>query len=58
MIKDSETLEKANQVDREIIFNLRKNPSQKKTEIGPKGEIDVIYELFFPKFDSMKLKFK
>jgi hypothetical protein len=58
MIKNAETLEKANPIDREIIFNLRKNPSQQKIEIGPKGEIDIIYELFFPKFDSMKLKSK
>ena len=44
-IHDIETLRKATQKERKGIFDLRKNPIQKKTEDGPKGSIEVEYDL-------------
>ncbi|MCO6500591.1 MAG: hypothetical protein J5I47_09470 [Vicingus serpentipes] len=45
-LKDIETLNKAVSIEREGIFDLRKNPKQKKTESGPKGGlIEVEYDL-------------
>ncbi len=44
-IKDLKTLKKATDLEREGIFDLRKNPVQKRTESGPKGLIVVEYDL-------------
>jgi hypothetical protein len=44
-IKDIETLKKATNTDRDGIFDLRKNPVQKRKENGPKGQIIVEYDL-------------
>lgn len=48
---NAETLETADEYDRERILDLRYNPEQHTIEQGPKGEIDVDYHLLIPKYD-------
>lgn len=45
VLKDIKTLKKANYKERNDIFSLRKNPTQKRIEKGPKGIIEVEYDL-------------
>lgn len=45
VIKDLERLDNADAIERERIFDLRKNPRQRKTEKGPKGDLDIEYDL-------------
>lgn len=45
VISDVQKLETANDIERERIFDLRKNPKQKKIEKGLKGEVEVEYDL-------------
>jgi hypothetical protein len=44
-LKDINSLKKANAQERKSIFNLRENPIQRRTENGPKGKIEVEYNL-------------
>lgn len=46
IIKDNETLESAKPEERERIYDLRRNPKQTKVEAGPKGKIEIQYDLF------------
>jgi len=46
VIEDIDTLERADPDKRERIYDLRRNPKQKKTEYGPKGILEVEYDLF------------
>lgn len=45
VIPNPVTIENAELLERESILNLRQKPRQRKTEIGPKGEIEVEYDL-------------
>lgn len=45
IIKDIEKLDSADPQQRNKIISLRNNPIQKRIEIGPKGEIEVEYDL-------------
>ncbi len=44
-LKDLESLHHANSSERNVIFNLRENPIQKKNEKGPKGIFEIEYDL-------------
>jgi len=44
-LQDTSTLKKAKEKERKDIFNLRENPVQRRTENGPKGKIEVEYNL-------------
>lgn len=44
-LKDISTLKKAKDNERKDIFNLRENPVQRRTENGPKGKIEIEYNL-------------
>jgi hypothetical protein len=46
IIKDNERLENAKPEERERIYDLRRNPKQTKVEAGPKGKIEIQYDLF------------
>lgn len=48
VINAVEVLPTANPLDKERIFDLRKNPRQSTIEIGPKGELHVDYYLLMP----------
>lgn len=48
---NAETLETADEYDRDRIFDLRNNPIQHTIEQGPKGEIDIDYQLLIPVYD-------
>lgn len=45
VIPDLDTLIHAQDTERELIYNLRNNPIQTRTEKGPKGEFEVHYNL-------------
>ncbi|TDQ06471.1 hypothetical protein [Pedobacter metabolipauper] len=45
VIDNLRTLEKAEPDIRELVFDLINNPQQIRKETGPKGEIDVMYDL-------------
>ncbi|MDB4534094.1 hypothetical protein N9242_04410 [Vicingaceae bacterium] len=45
VLKDIDTLKNAKSNERDSIINLRENPIQKKDETGPKGIIEVEYDL-------------
>jgi hypothetical protein len=44
-IPDNENLESASPDERERIYDLRKHPRQVKTEHGPKGDLEIEYDL-------------
>ncbi len=48
---NAETLETAEPFDRERIFDLRYNPTQRTIETGPKGEMEIDYQLVIPSYD-------
>lgn len=48
VIEDIETLTGALPEERERIYDLRKNPKQKKIEYGPKGKLEIEYDLLVP----------
>ncbi|WP_129714928.1 hypothetical protein [Pedobacter sp. SYP-B3415] len=48
---NAETLETAEAFDRERIFDLRNNPQQVTIETGPKGMLEVDYQLVIPEYD-------
>jgi hypothetical protein len=48
---NAETLETAEEYDRDRIFDLRNNPIQHTFELGPKGEVEIDYQLLLPKYD-------
>ncbi|SHN43155.1 hypothetical protein [Chitinophaga sp. CF418] len=45
LINDVNKLENADPKERELIYDLRENPIQTKTEVGPKGSYEVSYNL-------------
>jgi len=45
VIKDIDKLEAATPTGRERIYDLRNNPRQKKIENGPKGDLEIEYDL-------------
>lgn len=45
LLKDIDTLSTADSNQRERIFDLRLNPKQKKMETGPKGKLEIEYDL-------------
>jgi hypothetical protein len=47
VIKDLKNLPLSQEKEREIIFELRKNPRTTRTEEGPKGNMEVSYDLLF-----------
>jgi hypothetical protein len=49
---NAETLETADEYDRDRIFDLRTNPTQKTIELGPRGEIEVDYHLVIPDYEQ------
>lgn len=49
---NAETLETAEEFDRNRIFDLRNNPVQHTFEMGPKGEVEIDYQLVIPKYDD------
>jgi hypothetical protein len=49
---DAITLEKAEEYDKSRMFSLRENPIQVFKEKGPKGEIEVDYNLIFSNFNK------
>ncbi|MDA9563140.1 hypothetical protein N9R81_00530 [Flavobacteriales bacterium] len=55
VLKDINSLEKASIKERKNIFDLREHPVQKKTENGPKGPIEVEYELINPGSNSLEI---
>ena len=55
VVKDVYTLKTALKEERDDIFDLRKNPVQKKTENGPKGVIEVEYNLIMSHEESMQI---
>ncbi|MEJ7766704.1 MAG: hypothetical protein WKF89_02755 [Chitinophagaceae bacterium] len=57
IIKDLENLPHALPRERELIMELRRNPHLIRTEDGPKGEIEIIYDLlnFDRAFNGEKL---
>ncbi|WP_162618681.1 hypothetical protein [Pedobacter yulinensis] len=48
---NAETLETAEAFDRERIFDLRNNPQQITIETGPKGDLEVDYQLVIPTYE-------
>lgn len=48
VIDDIDTLAHATPEERERIYDLRQNPKQTKTEYGPKGKLEIEYDLFVP----------
>jgi len=48
---NAETLESAEEYDRNRIFDLRNNPTQLTRELGPKGEVEIDYQLLIPTYD-------
>ncbi len=47
---NAETLETAEAFDRDRIFDLRTNPVQTTIETGPRGEIEIDYQLVIPSY--------
>lgn len=57
VLNDIETLRNANEVERIDIFSLRENPIQKRTENGPKGAIEIEYNLTISADEFAALQF-
>jgi hypothetical protein len=49
---NAETLETAEEYDRNRIFDLRNNPTQLTLESGPKGDVLIDYQLLIPKYED------
>ncbi len=47
---NAETLETAEAFDRDRIFDLRTNPVQTTIETGPRGDIEIDYQLVIPSY--------
>jgi len=45
MINDTDSINLANSLDKQIIFELRKNPRKDSLEKGPKGQLNLKYNL-------------
>ena len=45
IINDLDNLPNADPHERERIFDLRRNPTQQTMEKGPKGELEIVYEI-------------
>jgi len=50
IIRDVHEVASADQSERDLIFNLRKNPNQIRVETGPKGSFEVNYQLGLPQW--------
>lgn len=50
IIRDIHEVSSAEQVEKDLIFNLRANPNQIRTETGPKGSFEVNYQLGLPQW--------
>src|SRR5690606_21783082 len=48
IIKDVDVLSSAEPKERELMFDLRQNFNQIRTETGPKGNFEVFYQLALP----------
>jgi len=51
IVEDPEGLHHANELDKQKIFDLRKNPVKDALETGPKGEFMLSYDLVIPTLD-------
>lgn len=58
VVKDLKTLKGAEDLERQNIFDLRTQPKQIKSEHGPKGKIEVEYDLLVPDFFDTKYDIK
>jgi hypothetical protein len=56
VLKDIETLKNANYQERKDILSLRENPIQTRTENGPKGNMEVEYNLLVSVKELKKLQ--
>ena len=56
LINDVKKLEYADPKERELIYDLRENLVQTKTEVGPKGSYDVSYNLEIPNLQFSDVK--
>ena len=56
VINDVNTLEFADPKERELIYDLRENLIQTKTEVGPKGSYEVSYHLEIPDYQYTKVR--
>ncbi|QEH43920.1 hypothetical protein FW415_01640 [Chitinophaga sp. XS-30] len=52
IIKDVDVLSSAEARERELMFELRKNFNQLRTETGPKGNFEVYYQLSLPGWEK------
>lgn len=52
IIKDVDVLSNAEARERELMFELRKNFNQLRTETGPKGNFEVYYQLSLPGWEK------
>jgi len=48
---NAETLETAEEFDRNRIFDLRNHPIQHTMETGPKGDVEIDYQLVIPTYE-------
>jgi len=51
IVEDPENIQLANALDKEKIFDLRKNPVKDSLEKGPKGDFRLSYDLIIPALD-------
>jgi len=51
-ILNSGNLDTAKGIDRERMLDLRNRPKQLTVEPGPKGTVEIDYDLFLPKYDK------
>ncbi|WP_343668935.1 hypothetical protein [Chitinophaga sp.] len=56
VINDVNALEYADPKERELIYDLRENLVQTKTEVGPKGSYEVSYQLEIPDYQYTKVQ--
>ncbi|GIV32600.1 MAG: hypothetical protein KatS3mg031_0135 [Chitinophagales bacterium] len=47
LLINTQTLSRALPYNREVMLSLRKNPQQRRKERGPKGELEIEYNLLF-----------
>ncbi|MNY28663.1 hypothetical protein D3C86_1626510 [compost metagenome] len=45
MLSDCDALIHADENERELIFDLRRNPKQTRVESGPKGQFELDYDI-------------
>jgi hypothetical protein len=52
ILHDTDQLNLAEPLERDKILNLRINPVQNRLESGPKGELDIYYDLLIPSLEN------